>query len=470
MKTQHGTMKRMGSAVLILALAVFIFSPAGRLMGWGQDVLSINDLFAQIGTRVAAFGGLYVDPDKDTVYVYMVPGQAGSVTELNEAIDEVLGSNRPPGSLVVTVPGQYTFLQLKEWQDASDPELLSMLGVVSTGIHNTTNRLQVGVATPQARALVLSELATLGIPVEAVEVVDQAPLQEEQAAACTNIRNICRPLVGGLQIRYRKANNNIATATFGFSATRNGVPGFVTCSHCEGVRFLNTGTIQFQNAIGNARIGQEIANPRLTGALGAGFQCPLDGNGNPNHCRLTETSFVKYDEGMNVKVGYIARPGENITGQSCNVNLQLCAWNGNASFRITGYRISYEGEIVGKVGRTTGLTLGKVTRPCVNDVSGNAVLVCQVEANYLSLPGDSGAPVFGCPNGGKKGGSCYFVGPDVAPINVQLLGTHWAGLPGGVGGPGLRSYSNVVLTTNPVSELGTLTKFCAPDVYNPSCN
>ena len=40
-------------------------------------VMTIDDLFAQVGSRVPAFGGMFVDEKSDTLYLYMVPGEGG---------------------------------------------------------------------------------------------------------------------------------------------------------------------------------------------------------------------------------------------------------------------------------------------------------------------------------------------------------------------------------------------------------
>lgn len=478
MKLTNSTASLINRIGFTLALAVFMLSPAGRLTGWSQESPSINDLFAQIGNRVAAFGGLYVDPDQDTVYVYMVPSQAGDRAALDQAMTDILAANRPPESHVIVIPGQYTFLQLKNWQDYSDPYLLSLPGVVSTGVHHSTNRLEVGVSSPQAESAVLAEFAILGIPLQAVEVVPEKPSrtespssarESEAPAGCLSIVDKCRPVVGGLYIEWIENPREAGLGTLGFNATQNGHPGFVTCSHCAKKRFENSGTVYFQNQVGDAQIGKEDKNPPLTNTLGAGFKCPEGGA----KCRLTETAFAAYDEGVAAKVGYIARPNKvNSLGKTCETKPEYCAWNGTAYFRIVGYRISFEGENVAKVGMTTGLTLGKVTGACRNNADTGAVLVCQVTAKYLSDEGDSGSPVFGCPSdygNVKLRKPCSFeVAPDAGPTDVHLLGIHWGGPVGG--GEGNRFYSNAVLITNPVSELGPLTKFCAPEVYNPSCN
>jgi len=52
-------------------------------------------------------------------------------------------------------------------------------------------------------------------------------------------------------------------------------------------------------------------------------------------------------------------------------------------------------------------------------------------------------------------------------FDVHLLGIHEAGPTNGVG---VRYYSDIVLTMDPNTELGPLTKFCARDANNPTCS
>ena len=441
---------------LTVALVLFLFlvSPVGNSMAWSQDGASIDDMFMQIGATVPSFGGMYVNPDTNTMYVYMVPGQSGDLSDLEAAMNNVLGSDMPQEQNLVSLQGQYTFVQLKTWQAYLDPEVLVMTGVVSTGIDHSTNRLEIGVANSQVASAVSSEVLNMGVPVQAVNIVIEEQPEQESNRACVSVQSHCRPVVGGLQIHASlDPENTFSTLTF--SATRNGVRGFVTCSHCANQAFANTGTKYDQNLLNSIRIGTEIANPGLVGGvLGGGFfTCP-----GAIVCRLSDSSFAEYKDLVLRKVGYIARPSVN-----------QVAWNGTDYFHIVAYSRSIQGEYIAKVGRTTGRTEGQVGRTCRNVVLGDPndpvddpprVMLCQNQASYRSAGGDSGSPVFLC--------STTLLSCSRARIfDVHLLGIHEAGPTNGVG---VRYYSDIVLTMDPNTELGPLTKFCARDANNPTCS
>ena len=76
------------------------------------------------------------------------------------------------------------------------------------------------------------------------------------------------------------------------------------------------------------------------------------------------------------------------------------------------------GAVVYKVGKATGLTSGIITGVCVGIpvLPGPIKFLCQTTANYLSAPGDDGAPVFQITNG--------------ALSLVKLVGIHWWGAGG----------------------------------------
>jgi hypothetical protein len=94
----------------------------------------------------------------------------------------------------------------------------------------------------------------------------------------------------------------------------------------------------------------------------------------------------------------------------------------DSRFRIVGTKNYPEaGEVVDKMGRTTGWTWGDVTVTCRNrDVDDDRITyLCQSYANGGATYGDSGAPVFGLTGVGN---------------NVILYGILWGG------GAGLGDY------------------------------
>jgi hypothetical protein len=266
--------------------------------------------------------------------------------------------------------------------------LFELAGVVFTDADETTGRLAIGVMDPGVRGLVRARLAALGIAADDVDIVptdDILPL--------TTLRDQVRPVQGGLQIRFSGY-----LCSLSFPASRNGVLGFVTASHCSDRQGSEDGTLYYQplNQVSDEFVGQEIADPSFF----RGNNCPKG-----KKCRYSDANFSEGASGVNLALGIIAKT----TGPN-NGSLTL-----NGSFQITGEASASVRDTANKVGRTTGWTQGPVTRTCVDtgQSGSNVVMLCQdfVESNAQIVgSGDSGSPVFRIDNNG-----------------VSLLGTLWGG-------------------------------------------
>jgi hypothetical protein len=161
------------------------------------------------------------------------------------------------------------------------------------------------------------------------------------------------------------------------------------------------------------RIGTEFRDP----GFWSGSPCPSG-----RLCRYSDANFARYDAGVNVALGRIARtefPG-SITLDPFAADFRIVS---EATFPMGGERLE-------KVGRTTGWTSGTVTNTCVNvspvDSNGSDLgitLLCQDIYSAGSNPGDSGSPVF------------RWNGADAA-----LFGIHWGS---GGGGGIFSSFYNV---------------------------
>jgi len=358
---------------------------------------TLDDLFAAIAKQVPAFGGMFID-EQDNLAIYLTDLSPSVVIAVEAAIRDVFGADehllqRPMRML----QGQYGFLQLKDWYDRMAPEVLALPGVVLTDIDEAKNRLAIGIETLGMQSQAESLLARLSIPLEAVNIEETKPVEFE-------LRNHRRPLVGGLQIQI---NNFIGSfCTLGVIATRGGVQGFVTNSHCTSIRGGVEGTVYHQPSprliiTNQNRVGLEVADPTYF----TGSPCPSG-----RRCRYSDSAFVRvpHPSGPSVTVskGFIARPA-----------LGSFTWNGTDRFRITSELLTGNpivGTAVTKVGRTTGRTSGTVTRACVsiNVLNTNITLLCQNEASYSSSPGDSGSPVFQITNSPSTN-------------DVRIIGIHW---------------------------------------------
>jgi hypothetical protein len=356
---------------------------------------TLDDMFARVAQQVPAFGGLFFDKSGQlTMYLTDIGPTAQAAAET--AIASVFGDDeRIVGRPIRVLQGQYGFLQLKEWYDVMWTAVFTIPGVIVTDIQEAQNRLYVGVETLEIAGAVEAMLAQLGIPREAVIIEETAP-----EVPLTSLQTRHRPLVGGLQINFGSF-----LCTFGFNATRSGVRGGVTNSHCTNIQGGVEGTVYHQHTASGTvnRIGMETVDPPYF----TGGTCPAPSP--PNQCRYSDSSFMQipHPSGPYVTAdrGYIARPA-----------LGALAWNGVDRFRIVSELSgnSLVGEIVTKVGRSSGRTQGDVFASCANvgQTGTNNIILCQDRANYSAIAGDSGSPVFKILDSPR-------------PNDVKLYGINW---------------------------------------------
>jgi hypothetical protein len=413
----------------------FVFSPAVLQRAHGQDqskppeptVMTINDLFAEVGRRAPAFGGMFVDEARDTLYAYMVPGQPGDNAALDQAITDVFGTARPPEHHLDVLPGRYTFRQLKNWHDRMSMQLLATPGILSTGINDAENRLRVEVQSRDLAPEVQAQLAALGVPLEAVGIDEAAPGEFAESPSLDppmTLRDRWRPLVGGLQIQLTEEGLSRAhTCTLGFIATRDRIAGFVTNSHCIFNQEVPSDSIVYQPRVNpDNRVGLGDRDPPFFDKK-ENDRCP-----ERKICRYSDSAFIRLDSGVEATQGAIAQPPAGSD-----------TWDGRATFRIVGKAMSVSGTSVTRVSSQTGRQQGRIIGVCQNrGVTGvlNVIYLCQTVVSWdrPTAAGDSGAPVF---TAGQQAN------------DVNLLGILWSDT-------GVSPIQNIEMTT----ELGPTLQVC----------
>jgi hypothetical protein len=215
-----------------------------------------------------------------------------------------------------------------------------------------------------------------------------------------------RPIIGGVQINFPGF-----LCTLGFNIGG----GFITNSHCTnvqgGVSSPATPYWQPLQSTSPTQIATEAADPNYV----SGGSCPAG-----RCCRRSDSSRASYAGGIAYTIGRIAqtaRPGRSlsITGQ----------WT------ITGEGVASVGQVVNKVGRTSGWSQGQVTNTCVDtNVSGSDITeFCQNFVSATVGAGDSGSPVFAIASGNSVSlvgilwggsGSSSFVYSPIANIHQDL--------------------------------------------------
>jgi|RhiMethySRZTD1v2_1073278.scaffolds.fasta_scaffold10216_9 hypothetical protein len=268
--------------------------------------------------------------------------------------------------------------------------LFEMAGVVFTDADERRGRLVVGIVDRRGEGQVRGRLRALGIDSQSVDVIET-----DEIFALATLRDRSDAIVGGLQIRFSQF-----LCSLGFPAfNANGIPGFVTASHCSDNQGAVDDTLYYQPSaqIDEDLIGTEIADPPY---VRNGPGCPRG-----RKCRRSDANFSRSDGPRSITIGTIART----TGLG---SLELAS----TPFTITGEGVAQPPATVNKVGRTTGWTQGTVSNTCVNTgVSGSSiVLLCQTFVTgdgVIVQGGDSGSPVFAIAGG----------------TNVTLLGGLWGG-------------------------------------------
>ncbi|HEV2847109.1 MAG TPA: hypothetical protein VG477_19790 [Thermoanaerobaculia bacterium] len=338
----------------LVSMGAAVAAPVELAAGPGDDEL------VRIGKSIPGFGGYFYDEEgRPTVYL-LDPGAVGPVA-------------KSLGPDVRVLRGDYEFAELVGWRLELRP-LLGLRGVVFLDVDETTNRVVLGVdSTSETKSLdrdrLERELLFRNVPREAVVVRETAPIRE-----LLGVQDKFRPTPGGVQINFLNL-----LCTLGFNATRGNVSGFVTNSHCSTVRGESDGTRYFQNLPNTGTIGTELFDPaNITDS-----RCPAG-----RKCRFSDSTFVKYDKKSLGNFAKIVRP----TGErSLVINPSAARFTIK---RKAGGAVA--GQVVNKVGRTTGWTSGVVIATCTDFSSAitEFTLFCQGAARTFTAGGDSGSPVF----------------------------------------------------------------------------
>jgi len=366
-----------------------------------------DDELLQMARAIPGFGGLFYDAEGYPNVYLRDPGAPAALAALKS-----LGGKALNGELRVR-QGDYDFAQLVEWKRALRPALLGRPGVVFLDADEASNRIVVGIDAARAKSLGTTDfdqaLAAQGVPGAAV-VYREAPAfhdlvgvqaGEKRGAPTVTIQSTIRPAPGGVQMIFLQLPYAFF-CTSSFNAYLGGAYGFVTNSHCTDNRGQVDGTQYTQGGDPfGAVIATEIADP----AYFTGTPCPAG-----NKCRYSDSSFAQYN-GNSTRLGSfrtLAHPSARGPFQG-SITLKPAG----SRFTIAGVGSAAQGQIVNKIGVTTGWTYGQVVATCadINITGTTYTLLCQNIVTAGADHGDSGSPVFAW----TKGNS------------VTLLGILWGG-------------------------------------------
>jgi hypothetical protein len=271
------------------------------------------------------------------------------------------------------------------------PAVMEIPGTVFSDNDERIGKLVIGIEHRRAEGAVRAALARAGVAAEDYVLEETQPIVN-----MATLRDVVRPVVGGLQIHFTRY-----LCTIGFNADVNGQRSFITNSHCTGTQGGVENTVYYQpsSSIAPTVIATEVADPVYV----KGGACPRG-----KKCRYSDASRAVYSSGVASTRGSIAATsGPNNGSLTIAGSVAITAQAAGASV----------GATVNKIGRTTGWTQGRVDRTCVNtSVQGSQVLLfCQT---FVSNPG--GAAVVGA---GDSGSSVWTGGASGA----TLVGLLWGG-------------------------------------------
>lgn len=331
-------------------------------------------------------------------------------------------------------------------------EMMALPRTVYGGLDEASGQLVFGVEDGPAADAVRAALEARGLRPETYRLRITEPIH-----FASNLRGEYRPAIGGLQLHW---SNYVCT--LGFNTLHSGGASFVTNSHCTEQQGTTGATQYYQplSSVDPTVIAVEADDPGYF----KGGECTRG-----KKCRYSDASRAVYQTGIDF-ASEIARPS--------SVN------DGNLDFSSTfdvafqdAATVDFSGEVVNKVGRTTGWTTGTATNSCVTvNVSGsNIQLLCQtfVENPNATIVqgGDSGSPVFrqtgassaelvGILWGGNSSGSLFVFSP-LKQIQDELGSIDAVGADGtGDGGSG---------GGNDGGDGGGNDKECPPNSNAPRC-
>ncbi len=384
--------------------------------------MTLRDIYSDIARRVpGGFGGLFFDGD-GVLNVLLVDEERWPEARLELEAEPIIQARvhtngRTDFDLATARVAKATWPhdRLHEWLDELLIEMRAQ-GRTATlsGVRVHDNAVYLGMGSAADRTTAFEIADRLSIPAGAliVEVVGKSvPLQ-------ATLHSRIRPVPGGVQIAYGSS-----VCTMGPNIVRSpaGHPdehGFLVASHCShtpfqpfdstNVTFYEQPYIAPFQSVSYYRIGNKGIDTPL-------FPCVED----PNGCRNSDAATALYHTYASGDTARIARPvGRN--------NNTFTIDSSTPRFDMVPYMWEWvtDGEIVEKVGRSTGWTGGEVVDGCftvkVDNPPPGYSIRCAMLVDAEAGAGDSGGPVFTITNDPQ----------------VEIVGTVFAGVPTGPTCPG----------------------------------
>ena len=348
---------------------------------------TLRDEFSAMARRVpGGFGGLYFDKEGVLNILLTDPERASEARAALAQERFVQARTAGPGGERFDLAharitrGVYSHDQLQRWLDHILREFAGTPTMSGIRVHK--NKVLLGVSDGTQQEEVLRIVQAVGIPDDAV-IVEVSPT----AVPLTTLTDRIRPVPAGVQVRNSASGRpwcslgpNLLWITW-----QDSTRSFLVASHCTKEIFSENDTTLYWQPVytdgTSNHIGNEVRDPAL-------FEC----DENPAHgCRNSDAALGHYASYATYELGYIARPASRNSG---TLTLDASA----PRFEIVGqFNWAVDGEVMEKVGRTTGWTGGSVVDGCITMQVSDAPyhsIRCSMLVDAEAGSGDSGAPVF----------------------------------------------------------------------------
>jgi len=348
----------------------------------------IDDEFSRLGVLIPGFGGFFFDRLGNlNVYLTQSSQREAAVNVLTEffANHQVsIATRRQPDVAALRVlKAEFEWLQLQAWAHAILDRSEGIAGFERFDVNESSNSIEIGVRNEPARLRVELLVASLAIPRSATLI----SIVEPEKDFDHTLASLFNPIIGGVGIVY----NYIGTAppcTLGVNVRRTAVADtlFLTAGHCTPYPYQpGDNSLFWQPDFNGSVFGRVWSSP----APFTGQDCPIG-----EACRYADVLLGIHTtgSGRTKTLGSVARTTySSATNGSVRVDHNSPAWT------ITQNALyPFQGELLSKVGRTTGWTEGFVisTGQRIRGAQG-VVFLSQARVDAGADEGDSGAPVFG---------------------------------------------------------------------------
>ncbi len=202
-------LQRIAASILVSLLGMAVAVPNTVAQGVPSlpdkaEYRVMRDLLEGVSAEVPQFGGLFVEPETNSLRVF-VKGKADEV-RLERALVTAFGQDIIPPGGVEVVPGEFTIAELSRWYAVMKETAFSVEGVIGTSLSEGRNRLFVAVENEGVVEEVREALMGVSIPMDMVLIEVTGPI-----GGFASLRDPVRPMHGGVELY----NPSVNTSTSG---------------------------------------------------------------------------------------------------------------------------------------------------------------------------------------------------------------------------------------------------------------